>query len=40
MDKTVYFTKPEDYYKVMFDEANQVKDVTIIGENLIRVTYW
>lgn len=39
MPKTVYFTEPAAYFNLVFDARVAVKNIRIVNENLVAVTY-
>ena len=39
MSKTEYFTHPADYFRVVCDETNELLDVSVINDLMMRVKY-
>jgi len=39
LPKTEYFTEPEKFFQTVFNNGNIIKDVQVVSENMILVTY-
>lgn len=39
MTRTEYFTEPAEYFDLVFDQRISVKNVRVVNENLVAVTY-
>lgn len=39
LSKQEYFTEPVDFFKLVCDESNEIIEVLIVNEHMVRVTH-